>query len=65
MTWPDGTQTHNIPVNAEGNWTVESPTSQNTGELSATFIDLAGNMSSPVITQYVDLTPPVKHTVFV
>lgn len=65
VTWPDGTQTHNIPVNAEGNWTVESPTSQNTGELSATFIDLAGNMSSPVITQYVDLTPPVKPTVFV
>lgn len=65
VTWPDGTQTYNIPVNAEGNWTVESPTSQNTGELSATFIDLAGNMSSPVITQYVDLTPPVKPTVFV
>lgn len=65
VTWPDGIQTHNIPVNAEGNWTVESPTSQNTGELSATFIDLAGNTSSPVITQYVDLTPPVKPTVFV
>ncbi|MEY8443617.1 Calx-beta domain-containing protein [Lactococcus ileimucosae] len=65
VTWPDGTKTFNIPVDATGVWTVESPTPQTSGTLSVTAIDLAGNASPIVSTQYTDITAPGKPTIYV
>ncbi|WP_271328185.1 MULTISPECIES: Calx-beta domain-containing protein [Lactococcus] len=65
VTWPDGTKTFNVPVNTEGIWTVESPTSQSSGTLSVTAIDLAGNASVTVSTQYADITPPSKPSIYI
>ncbi|MCL2482443.1 MAG: Ig-like domain-containing protein [Propionibacteriaceae bacterium] len=57
ITWPDGTVTGNIPVDANGNWTTSTPKGMESGNISVTATDKAGNVSQPTIA-YLDTKIP-------
>lgn len=63
VTWPDGT-TSTVTADANGNYSVTSPTRQPSGEVSLTATDAAGNTSAPFTTDVVtdQIAPTVTVT---
>ncbi|MDR2189196.1 MAG: Ig-like domain-containing protein, partial [Azonexus sp.] len=57
VTWPDGT-TSTAQVNSGGTWSIESPSEQPSGTVTATAKDAAGNESGSVTAQWDTNTPP-------
>jgi VCBS repeat-containing protein len=62
VTWPDG-GTSTALTNAQGAWSVESPTVQAEGDVKAKATDVNGNTGSEVTAAYVDNTPPAIPTI--
>ncbi|MDJ0450376.1 Ig-like domain-containing protein [Methylocystis sp. JR02] len=55
LTWPDGT-TSSVTADASGQYTVEAPTVQPTGPVTATATDINGNVGPAASTIFID--PP-------
>ncbi|WP_330083294.1 Ig-like domain-containing protein [Methylocystis iwaonis] len=55
LTWPDGT-TSSVMADASGQYTVEAPTVQPTGPVTATATDINGNVGPAASTIFID--PP-------
>ncbi|MCL2470319.1 MAG: Ig-like domain-containing protein [Propionibacteriaceae bacterium] len=57
IKWPDGTVTKGIPVDSTGAWSVPTPAGMESGNISVTATDAAGNESQPTIA-YLDTKIP-------
>ena len=58
VTWPDAT-TSTVTAGQDGKWSIESPTTQQSGAVTATATDAAGNVSAAsAATTYTDVTKP-------
>ncbi|MDR0958848.1 MAG: Ig-like domain-containing protein [Propionibacteriaceae bacterium] len=57
ITVPGVEEPVTVPVDAEGNWSVETPEGATDGQVSATVTDAAGNVS-PAATATLDVTVP-------
>jgi len=57
VTWPD-TTTSTVTTDSSGNWSIESPTVQTSGEVKVTATDAAGNIGDAATVTYTDTTRP-------
>ncbi|WP_421307470.1 inverse autotransporter beta domain-containing protein, partial [Aeromonas veronii] len=57
ITWPDGT-TSTTTADADGNYTLEAPTVQGSGTITATATDQSGNTGPGTSVNYTDATAP-------
>ncbi|MFK0090799.1 Ig-like domain-containing protein, partial [Pseudomonas sp. NPDC090755] len=64
VTWPDNS-TSTVVVDGSGNWSLESPTVQEPGEVIAEATDAAGNTSDSVTVIYPDNVAPNAPTLVV
>ncbi|MFK0090956.1 Ig-like domain-containing protein, partial [Pseudomonas sp. NPDC090755] len=64
VTWPDNS-TSTVVTDGSGNWSLESPTVQESGEVSAEATDAAGNTSDSVTVIYTDTVAPNAPTLVV
>ncbi|WP_158283946.1 Ig-like domain-containing protein [Pseudomonas sp. OV226] len=62
VTWPDGISNSQTTVDADGNWSVESPTVQTSGPVSVISTDAANHDSPPASINYVDTVAPAAPT---
>ncbi|MCL2736649.1 MAG: Ig-like domain-containing protein, partial [Propionibacteriaceae bacterium] len=62
ITWPDGSTTTGVQVNADGTWSVPTPSGMPSGTISVTATNPAGNSSTPV-TAFLDTSTPAAPTV--
>jgi hypothetical protein len=61
VTWPDGTTT-DVVTDGSGNWTVEAPTTQPSGNVDAKATDPAGNTGPGVSAPWITGAPIVDVT---
>ncbi|MDR0285690.1 MAG: Ig-like domain-containing protein, partial [Propionibacteriaceae bacterium] len=57
VTWPDGTESQPILVDAAGDWSVATPAGMPSGDLTVEAADAAGNVSAPA-TAYLHADVP-------
>lgn len=62
VTWPDGSSS-SVVADGSGNWSVEAPTAQPSGPITAVSKDAAGNTSPPSSAAWENISAPVASNV--
>lgn len=62
VTWPDASSS-SVIADGSGHWSVEAPTTQPSGNISAVANDASGNSSSSTSASWINLSAPVASNV--